>query len=172
MMAALVAMLLLPRLLQATTLEEIESRPDLTPEVFAAYFARFEFKFQDEVQAPDVFLAARAGDCDDYATLAATVLQRRGYTPRLITVRMAKVVHVVCYVEETHSYLDYNLRAASPGVVRCGPEISDVARMVAKSYRAKWVSASEFTYDGDAKLKRLVRTVVERGDRQIASLSR
>ena len=130
-----------------------------TPAKFAKFFSGFEFVFHSEVQSPEVFLATEAGDCDDYATLAAAVLKEKGYTPRLITVRMPKVIHVVCYIEETHSYLDYNVRNKFIRTVGCGNSISDIAAKVAASYHEEWSSASEFTYEDG--LKRLVATVTE-----------
>ncbi len=151
----------------ALTLEEIEHSPDLTPARFAGFFRSFAFRFSSEVQSPEAFLTTESGDCDDYSILAANVLRRHGYKPRLIAVRMPKIVHVVCYIPETNSYLDYNLRAQGTGLVDCGPEVAEVARSVARSYGARWSSASEFTFEGGAK--RLVLTVIERRDRQLAS---
>jgi hypothetical protein len=152
--------------LKAITLEELETAEQLTPISFAERFAGFEFKFHDAIQAPAVFLSSRSGDCDDFSTLAARILEKRGYTPRLVTVRMPKVAHVVCYIEETGAYLDYNFRE-SGSLVKSGPGLVEIARSVAKSYGTKWVSVSEFTYDGLSK--RLVQTVIEK-DRQMASL--
>lgn len=152
------------------TLEELRGAPDLTPKKFAAFFRDFDFKFRAEVQSPEVFLATQSGDCDDYSTLAAMVLKEKGYTPRLIAVRMPGVTHVVCYIEETGSYLDYNARGYFSRTVSSSREIEAIARNVAKSYGAKWFSASEFTY-GDG-VKRLVHTVVEppKEERRFASL--
>src|SRR5688500_2415603 len=101
----------------ALSLDDLKARKDLALVQFAAYFEDFEFTFRIEVQSPEVFLASRDGDCDDYSTLAATVLRERGYTPRLIAVRMPGVTHVVCYVEETGAYLDYNNRAGANRLV-------------------------------------------------------
>jgi hypothetical protein len=84
-------------------------------------------------------------------------------------VRMPKVVHVVCFIEETSSYLDYNQRSSASGTIPSRPEIADIARSVAKSYGTKWTSASEFTFESGAK--RLVQTVLEK-DRQLASAAR
>src|SRR4051812_21315488 len=78
----------------AITLEELHADPHLTPETFANHFANFKFVFSANVQDPASFLATEAGDCDDYATLAAAELAMRGYHGRLIAVRMKKVVHV------------------------------------------------------------------------------
>lgn len=144
--------------LQALTLEQIRQTPDLTPAKFAAYFSDFEFQFRAQIQSPEVFLATRSGDCDDYSTLAAEVLREKGFTPRLITVRMPKVVHVVCYIEETGSYLDYNNREKKGVLEKCGPSLEEIARSVAKSYQARWTSASEFTFS--VGTKRLVSTVL------------
>lgn len=167
---ALICFLLLPVCaseLQATTVQELENTADLTPAAFAHFFSGFEFKFHNEVQSPEAFLATQSGDCDDYAILAARVLKLHGYTPRLITVRMPRVVHVVCYVEETNSYLDYNYRSSASGTIECRPEVAEIARSVAKSYGLKWSSASEFTFESGTK--RLVKTVLEHNSRQFAS---
>lgn len=153
--------------IRATTIEELENANHLTPDAFAHLFSGFEFKFHNEVQSPEVFLATQSGDCDDYAILAARVLKHHGYTPRLIAVRMPKIVHVVCYIEETNSYLDYNFRASPDGSIECRPEIAEIARSVARSYRLNWSSASEFTFE--AETKRLVKTVLERNSSQLAS---
>lgn len=156
---------------RSLTLDELRSMPDLTPRKFAALFSNFEFKFRAEVQDPNVFLTTESGDCDDYATLAAEVLRERGYTPRLITVRMPKLVHVVCYIEETKSYLDYNNRSFFLRTVSCGNSIEEIARKVAKASDLPWASASEFTYEEG--MKRLVKTVIPGGSTsQVASLSR
>ena len=144
---------------QALTLSDLRSDSNLTPARFASFFRNFDFDFRKEVQPPDAFLAARAGDCDDYSTLAAAVLREKGYTPRLVSIRMPGVTHVVCYIEETNSYLDYNYRACANPTVASGRELSAIAESVAKSYRTKWLSVSEFTY-GEG-VKRLVQTVTE-----------
>jgi hypothetical protein len=141
------------------TLEELRARPSLTPEQFAANFRNFEFVFHAEIQNPDVFLSTRSGDCDDYATLAATVLKEKGYTPRLVAIRMPGIVHVVCYIEEIHSYLDYNQRHRHSPLVKSSDSIAEIARKVAKSFGTPWSSASEFTFNGEAKV--LVATVLE-----------
>lgn len=140
----------------AVTFEELRNAPNLTPQKFASYFSDFEFRFHAEIQPIDLFLETKSGDCDDYAILAATVLKEKGYTPRLVTVRMPGVVHVVCYIEETHSYLDYNARQYLSRTISSGPTVSEIAAKVAASYSLAWTSASEFTY-GDG-LKRLVAT--------------
>jgi hypothetical protein len=151
----------------ALTIEQIQSCPNLTPDRFASFFHSFAFRFHAEVQSPERFLATESGDCDDYAILASNVLRGHRYTPRLIAVRMARVVHVVCYIAEINAYLDYNLRAKGNGLVECRPEIAEVARNVAKSYGVKWSSASEFTFQDGTK--RLVQTVVEGREKQFAS---
>ena len=153
------------------TLEEIRQIPDLTPRKFASLFSEFKFKFRAEVQEPRVFLATESGDCDDYSTLAADVLRERGYTPRLITIRMPNLVHVVCYIEETKCYLDYNNRSFFARTVSSGTSLEDIAKKVAKSSSLPWISASEFTFaEGE---KRLVKTVLssKAEGRPLASLS-
>jgi len=158
---------LLSAALRAATLDQIEKAPNLTPQQFANFFRNFEFKFHSEVQPPEIFLSSQSGDCDDYSILAAQVLRKYGYTPRLIAVRMPKIIHVVCYIEESHAYLDYNLRSSAQPLVLSSGDISDVARNVAKSYGAKWSSASEFTFQQGAK--RLVQTVIPSKMKQFAS---
>lgn len=142
---------------RGATLEEIRGTENLTPQKFARFFSDFDFKFRARVQTPEVFLATESGDCDDYSTLAAMILREKGYTPRLITVRMPKVVHVVCYIEETQSYLDYNSRGYFRKMIKCGPGMDEIARKVARSYGAEWSSASEFLFDSG--VKRLVATI-------------
>jgi hypothetical protein len=142
----------------AATFEEIHNDKDLRPETFARHFADFKFVFGANVQAPKDFLAAKAGDCDDYSTFAAAELKARGFTARLVSVRMKNEAHVVCYVAEANGYLDYNYRARGTGIVPCGPELTEIGDAVAKSFKAKWTSASEFSYDG--VVKRLVATTL------------
>jgi hypothetical protein len=129
-----------------------------TPETFAAHFQNFRYEFRAQVQATHEFLARQAGDCDDYAILASMIFKEQGDTPRLISVRMKKEVHVVCYLEEAGCYLDYNLRGQRPGNVVVANSIDAIAGKVAQSFGTTWISASEFTYEGDS-LKRLVSTV-------------
>src|SRR5438552_3005793 len=83
-----------------------------TPEQLAHRFADFKYEFHAEIQPRAVFLATKKGDCDDFATLAGAILAKAGYTTHLITVRMPGETHVVLYVDQTKSYLDYNYRAA------------------------------------------------------------
>ena len=97
----------------------------------------------------------RRGDCDDFATLAAVLLAHRGYTPHLVAVFMEKQVHVVCYVTQTNNYLDYNHRKDRTLVPSTGT-LDDIADKVASSFRSRWYSVSEFTFDGSAR--QFVRT--------------
>ena len=141
------------------TVEDFRRSPDLSPATFASHFRNFNFTFRKEVQRPEVFLASKSGDCDDFSTLAAAVLREKGYTPRLISVRMPGVTHVVCYIEETGGYLDYNFRNSSTPVIKSGASMAEIAESVARSYNLRWTSASEFTFGSG--VKRLVCTVVE-----------
>ena len=143
----------------ALSLEDLQKEEHLTPPRFARYFRDFSFNFRKDVQRADVFLATKKGDCDDYSILAATILREKGYTPRLISVRMPGVTHVVCYVEETRSYLDYNFRGYTVGIGVSDNVLETIAQNVARSYGVGWSSVSEFTYS--AGVKRLVQTVVE-----------
>ena len=141
----------------AITVSELR-QTKLTPEAFASYFSDFEFKFHDEVQDHETFLTSKSGDCDDYATLAADVLRRSGYTPRLIAVRMKGETHVVCYIAETKSYLDYNCRKDDKKTVSCNSAIKDIAHKVAQSFGRDWVATYQFTFSEG--VKRLVQSII------------
>ena len=127
------------------TLEELQADPQLDPLRLLGYFADFSFQLGDTVQKPEVFLATKCGDCDDFATLASDLLAGKGYTPRLVAVFLEQEVHVVCYVAETNSYLDYNNRF-SPTLISTTGKLTDIAEKVAHSFKTKWYSASEFTF--------------------------
>jgi hypothetical protein len=142
----------------AITVSQLRNISKLTPETFASYFADFEFKFHDEVQNHQKFLASKSGDCDDYATLAADILGRNGYTPRLIAVRMKGETHVVCYIKETKSYLDYNCRKDDKKTVSCSESINEIARKVAQSFGRDWIATYQFTFSEG--VKRLVQNIV------------
>ncbi|MDB6028824.1 MAG: hypothetical protein JWM68_5047 [Verrucomicrobiales bacterium] len=144
----------------ALSVAELRQVNDLTPEKFANYFSEFEFKFHEEVQGFDTFLSSRSGDCDDYSTVAAELLKPRGYTPRLIAVRMKGETHVICYVNESKGYLDYNCRKDSQKIVPCGPKITEIARSVAKSFDKDWVATYEFSYSPSENVKRLVNRII------------
>ena len=144
----------------AVTMEELRALPHLTPVEFAHYFKDFEFKFHPEVQPHNQFLSTRSGDCDDYATVAADALERHGYTPRMIAIRMKGETHVVCYIEETHSYLDYNTRKDANPLVPCSPDITAIARNVAQGFGRDWVATYEFTYEEKESVKRLVDRII------------
>jgi hypothetical protein len=142
----------------ALTLEQMRGMPNMTPDKFMKLFADFEFKFHEEVQDHRVFLATKSGDCDDFATLAADILRRHGYTPRMIAVRMKGETHVVCYIPETRSYLDYNFRKDPNPLIPSDGSLTDVARKVAQSFGRDWIATYEFTFrDG---IKRLVNNII------------
>ncbi|MDB6056511.1 MAG: hypothetical protein JWO95_355 [Verrucomicrobiales bacterium] len=145
---------------QAVTLSQLKNEPNLTPDQFAHYFSDFEFKFHAEVQDHDVFLRTKSGDCDDFATLAAEVLAKKGYTPRMIAIRMKGETHVVCYIKETESYLDYNTRKDAHPLVPCAGDITVIAKKVAESFGRDWVATYEFTYEDAQKVKRLVNNII------------
>jgi hypothetical protein len=153
---------------QAVTVSELRNSSKMTPERFAQYFNDFKFKFHDDVQDFDTFVTSKSGDCDDYATLAADVLSRHGYTPRLIAVRMKGETHVVCYIEETKSYLDYNCRKDEQKTVVCSTVLTDIARSVAESFGKDWIATYEFTYSRKEKVKRLVNQIVYQGNQRPA----
>ena len=153
--------------LRALTLEELQNDPHLTPERLAARFAAFKFELRPEIQPPKKFLERRAGDCDDFATLAADVLRARGYTPHLVEVRMPGAIHAVCYVEETRSYLDYNRRSSCRRAVPCQGSLTAIAARVARSFNTEWTAVAEFSWErGSERTLQTVRR--ERGGRVIA----
>ena len=143
---------------RAVTLEQLRNDATLTPQTFARHFSKFRYVFRADVQRPEDFLSSQAGDCDDYSTLAAAQLSARGYHPRLISVRLRNVVHVVCYVAEANGYLDYNKRANGSGIVASGSHLNEIADAVAKSFKSSWSSVSEFTFSEG--VKKLVSTNV------------
>ncbi len=155
----------------AITLGDLRNDSNLTPQHFASFFSNFRYEYRAAVQPPEIFLATQSGDCDDYATLADMVLREKGYTTRLVTVRTKHVVHVVCYVKETQTYLDFNNRGCFRRTIHCGEELPAIASAVAKSLHEDWNSVTEFKFD--AGLKRLVKTVLrpefERDQRLTAS---
>lgn len=160
LLAVLLAALALSPSAHALTMRQLKDIPNLTPEQFAHQFANFEFKFHAEVQDHDVFLRTKSGDCDDFATVAAEVLAEKGYTPHMIAVRMKGETHVICYIDETHSYLDYNTRKDASPLVPCSPEIKTIAKKVAASFGRDWVATYEFTYNEGEKVKRLVNNII------------
>lgn len=151
----------------ALTLEELQRDATLTPERLAARFASFKFELRPEIQPARQFLARGTGDCDDFATLAADLLRAKGYTPHLIEIRMPGYLHAVCYIEETRSYLDFNVRAASRPAVPCNGSLTDIARKVARSFNTEWTAVSEFSWrNGD---ERTLQTVHRNGQHIVAA---
>ena len=144
----------------ALSIAELRQAKDLTPKTFANYFSEFEFKFHEEVQGYDTFLSSGSGDCDDYSTVAAEVLKPRGFTPRLIAVRMKGETHVICYINEVKGYLDYNCRKDAQKIVPCSPKITEIAKSVAKSFDKDWIATYEFSYSATENVKRLVDRVI------------
>ena len=139
-------LLTLAGMARAETLAELRAEANLTPERLMTHFADFKFELGRKVRQPETFLANRAGDCDDFATLAADLLREKGYSTRLVAVFMPNDVPVVCYVAETNSYLDYNRRKQASPLVKCKGELAAIAASVAGSFRSPWRSVSEFTF--------------------------
>lgn len=161
---ALVALPLLSAGLHALTLDELLSDTKMTPRRFAGLFSGFSFDTHPfDVQDPEVFLSTRTGDCIDYAVLADYVLKRNGYGTRLIRVEMVgkNMGHAVCYVTPDRIYMDYNNRSYFISLVRCGQRVREIATKVAASFEANWTFASEFTYDYNTSVKKVVMTVVQ-----------
>ncbi|HWD19232.1 MAG TPA: hypothetical protein VHB20_08125 [Verrucomicrobiae bacterium] len=144
----------------ALTMNELRAMPGLTPTRFAKLFSTFAYKFHAEVQPHDIFLTTKSGDCDDFATVAAEVLEHDGYTPRMIAIRMKGETHVVCYIAEEQGYLDYNTRKDKYPIVPCRPDITAIATKVAAGFGRDWVATYEFTYSPKEDLKRLVNNII------------
>ncbi len=128
-----------------------------------------EFKFHVEVQDDGEFLSSKSGDCDDYAIVAAEVLAKFGYTTQLIAVRMKGETHVVCYVNETKSYLDYNLRKEANPTILCENSITEIASKVSNSFDRPWIATYEFTYNPIERVKRLVQRIITNQSAENAS---
>lgn len=136
----------------------------MTPKRFAGYFEDFDFSLHPfDVQDPEVFLESRSGDCIDYAVMADYVLSRDGFATRLIRVEMVgkNMGHAVCYVNDSHAFLDYNSRRYFRKLTPSGHRLRDIAELVAKTFDANWTFASEFTYNYNSSVKRIVMTVVK-----------
>jgi hypothetical protein len=139
----LLAYLMSLQMTAAVTLAELKADAGLTPERLMKHFANFKYVLARETRTPESFLAQAAGDCDDFATLAADLLREKGYSTKLVAVYLPREVHVVCYVAETKCYLDYNCRKQASPLVKCGSDLSAIAARVARSFHAQWRSASE-----------------------------
>jgi hypothetical protein len=143
--------------LAASDAKPIEAKPalatfeqkDLTPDGLTRFFADFTYELAERVQSPETFLRRKRGDCDDFAKLASTVLERHGYRTKLVVVMMEQETHVVCYVEERRGYLDYNLRMVDKPVIASDGTLEDIAQKVAESFRSNWHMASVIRYEGD-----------------------
>lgn len=147
--------------LDALTLADLLDDSRLTPRRFANHFEGFRYEYGAPILPAEIFLARRAGDCDDYAVLADHVLTHHGYETRMIHVRMVgRVAHAVCYVTETKAYLDFNNRVYMMPLERSGSSIRQIATKVARSFRANWTSASEFTYTYEEDRKHFGTTIL------------
>ena len=142
----------------ALTLEELQNDPHLTPERLAAHFSQFKFELRAKVQPPQKFLERRAGDCDDFATLAADVLRAFGYPPHLVEVRMPGSLQAVCYIAETRSNLDFNRRGSFQRAVPWDGSLTDIAARVARSFNTEWTAVTEFSWERGSE--RTLQTVV------------
>jgi hypothetical protein len=136
---------------QGLTMDDLRSAPNLTPEKFAKQFRNFDYEYHKEVQDPGDFLAREAGDCDDYAILASMIFAEKGYHPRLVSVRMGNMSHVVVFFPETQTYLDYNNRSYFRKTAKSDGSLRDLANRVARTFGRDWTSVTEFTYGDGLK---------------------
>ena len=70
---------------------------------------------------------------------------------------MPQDAHVVCYVAESHRYLDYNRRKQAAPLVSCDRDLAAMSTWVAESFRSPWRPVSEFTCRN--RVRRFVSTV-------------
>ena len=150
--------------LGAFTLANLLEDTKMTPKKFAGYFESFDFSLHPfDVQDPETFLETRSGDCIDYAVMADYVLGRDGFSTRLIRVEMVgkNMGHAVCYVNDSHAFLDYNNRKYLKKLTPSGRRLRAIAELVAQTFDANWTFASEFTYNYNSSVKRIVMTVVK-----------
>jgi hypothetical protein len=120
---------------------------DLTPENLIRSVADFTFELSAQPQDAEVFLQRRRGDCDDFASLASRLLTDSGYQTKLVVVMMEQQTHVVCYVKEARGFLDFNHRADARPIIESDGSLEDIARKVARDFRQRWQTASEFRYE-------------------------
>lgn len=139
----------------ALTLQDLQDDAQLTPARLMGYFSDFKFQLGPNLQKPEDFLANKCGDCDDFANLTSLVLRAKGYTPRIFVVSMDRATHVVCFVAETRSYLDYNHRRDCVLIPSTGT-LADIAQKVASSFKSRWYSVSEVTFSEG--VRRFIRT--------------
>jgi hypothetical protein len=152
----------------AITVDQLRQDSQLTPQKFAKHFSRFRFEARAAVQHPEDFLASQAGDCDDYATLAAAIFTEKGFHTKLVLVRMQDQVHMVCCVMEAGCYLDYNNRGYVSRTVETNGSVEDIAKKVARSFGERWLAASEF--EGNLSAGQTGRTVTARGYEAMAGV--
>jgi hypothetical protein len=130
----------------AVDLNGLLNQKDLTPERLVRAFATFDFELSQQVQDPQTFLQRRKGDCADFSNLASAVLERRGYTAKMVVVMMPAQTHVVCYIKEAGGFLDYNHRQDAHPIIASDGSLEDIADKVASDFRSSWRMASFFRY--------------------------
>jgi hypothetical protein len=133
----------------AGTVSALAGKADLTPENLLRSFAGFTFELSAQPQDAETFLQRKRGDCDDFASLASRLLSDRGYKIKLVAVMMEQQTHVVCYVEEAHGFLDFNHRADAQPIIKSDGSLEDIAHQVARDFRSRWLTASEFRYENE-----------------------
>ena len=133
----------------AGTVSALAGNADLTPGSLLRSFAGFTFELSAQPQDAETFLQRQRGDCDDFASLASRLLSDRGYKIKLVVVVMEQQTHVVCYVEEAHGFLDFNHRADAQPIIKSDGSLENIAHQVARDFRSRWLTASEFRYEND-----------------------
>jgi hypothetical protein len=139
----------LPLSARASSLVDLEVQKDLTPEALLKSFAGYTYELGEQVQDAETFLQRKRGDCDDFASLAESILAKRGFHAKLVVIMMARETHVVCYVKEAGGFLDFNFRNETRPVIESDGSLEDIATKVAGYFKSKWHMASEFKYQGE-----------------------
>lgn len=134
----------------------------LNPSDFGRLFARFRYEFGAEVRPAEIFLRTGAGDCDDFAVLAAGVFREQGARAVLYSIRLPGETHVICHLPDAGGYLDFNRRADPDPFARCASDPVEIAASVAGDFGRPWLSISEFVFEGGRKwqVRRLERTEI------------
>ena len=141
------------------SLAKLQNDPQLTPATFPAFFSSFKYLPQEGSQPPEVFITSQAGNAADYAVLAGRVLKAKGFSTRLILIRLASQrTHTVCYLPQDKGYLEFKAVGPPGKPIPCGATIREIANQAAGALKAYWTSASEFTMDNE--VKRMLATVV------------
>lgn len=104
------------------------------PEEIARWFSsefEYQLKFPNKPQTPEETLALKSGDCDDFASLATTILAQNGIKSKVIIIKRhgLDIMHAICIYKNEDGVYDFisNTKLEHTGE-------SDLVRAVAKFY--------------------------------------